>query len=124
MIVLEPKIARLAEICKGLILLETCVSLGDNDEIIFLRDFVSNNQALSDIGCQPTRLSVMNQLKKYFGHAYITKIQPDHSDFPSDWVYPDINLLYRSVFVGSKSPLQNTMLTEDFPHQKTKYGSA
>jgi SAM-dependent methyltransferase len=120
----ERAIQRLSKVCSGLILLETCVSLGDHDEIIFLRDFVSNNQALSGIGCRPTRLWVMNQLKKYFGHAYITKTQPDHSDFPSDWVYPDTNLLYRSVFVGSKSPLQNTMLTEDIPQQQTKYGPA
>jgi len=119
----ERAIERLAEICTGQVMLETCVSLGDHDEIIFLRDFVSNNQAVLGIGCRPTRLWVMNRLKKYFGYAYITKSQPDHLDFPSDWVYPNTNMLYRSVFIGSKTPLQNPMLSEDIPRQQTKYRS-
>jgi 2-polyprenyl-3-methyl-5-hydroxy-6-metoxy-1,4-benzoquinol methylase len=120
----ERAIERLAEVCTGQIMLETCVSPGDHDEILFLRDFVSNNQAVSGIGCRPTRMWVMNRLKKYFGHAYITKTQPDHMDFPIDWDCPDTSLLYRSVFVGSKTPLRNSMLTGEIPRQQPKYRPA
>lgn len=120
----ERAIERLAEVCTGQVLLETCVSPGNFDEILFLRDFVSNNQAVSGIGCRPTRLWVMNRLRKHFGYAYITTTQPDHMDFPSNWDCPNTNLLYRSVFVGSKVPLKNPMLTEEIPHKQPKYITA
>lgn len=119
----ERAIERLAEICTGQILLETCVSMGSHDEILFLKDFISNNQAVSGVGCRPTRLWVMNRLRKHFGYAYITKTQPDHTDFPSDWDCPDTNLLYRSIFIGSKVPLENHELIEYIPRQQPKYRS-
>jgi SAM-dependent methyltransferase len=118
----ERAIERLAEICTGQIMIETCVYPGTFDEILFVRDFVSNNQAISRIGCRPTRLWVLNRLRKYFGYGYITKTQPDHTDFPTDWDCPDTNLLYRAVFIGSKSVLSNPMLGEDIPRKQPKHG--
>jgi hypothetical protein len=117
----ERAIERLAAICTGQIMVEICVSLGGYDEILFVRDFESNNQAMSGIGCRPTRLWVLNRLKKYFGYGYVTKTQPDHSDFPTDWDCPDTSLLYRAVSIGSKSPLRNPSLVEDIPRQQSKH---
>lgn len=119
----ECAIQRLAEVCTGQIFLETVVSLGESDEILFLKDFSGNNQAILGIGSRPTRNWVMNRLKKHFGYAYITKTQPDHADFPTNWDCPNANLLYRSIFIGSKVPLQNELLTEEIPRQQSRYKS-
>jgi SAM-dependent methyltransferase len=108
-------LARLAEVCTGQILLETCVSAGRFDEVLFLRDFVSNNQAVSGIGCRPTRRWVVNRLRETMGHAYLPRSQPAHRDFPTDWDLPPTQLLYRATFVGSKRPLALPTLTEDIP---------
>jgi len=112
-------LVRLAEICRGQLLLETCVSSGNFDEVLFLRDFVSNNQAVSGVGCRPTRLWVMNCLREGFGYAYVARTQPDHADFPIDWDYPPTQLLYRAVFVGSKVPLTLDTLTGEIPRRQS-----
>ncbi|MDH3414037.1 MAG: class I SAM-dependent methyltransferase, partial [Gammaproteobacteria bacterium] len=120
----ERAIAQLAKVCRGQILLETCVSLGKHSEVIFLRDFVSNNQAVSGIGCRPSRLWLKEALERYFGHAYFAKTQPAHPDFPTDWDCPLTNLLYRGIFVGSRAPLENPHLTRDIPRQQLALSSA
>jgi hypothetical protein len=117
----ESALARLAEVCSGQILLETCVSLGQHEEIIYLQDFISNNQAVSGIGSRPTRIWVQNKLKEYFGYAYIPITQPDHPDFPLNWDCPNTNLLYRSIFVGSKVPLNNESLQTNLPSKQLKF---
>jgi SAM-dependent methyltransferase len=111
-------LARLTEVCRGQLLLETCVSLGNFEEVLFLRDFVSNNQAVSGIGCRPTRVWVWARLRECFGYAYMARTQPDHADFPTDWDYPPTQLLYRAVFVGSKVPLTLHTLTAEIPRQQ------
>jgi len=111
-------LARLAEVCTGQLLLETCVSAGGFDEVVFLRDFVSNNQAVSGIGCRPTRLWTVNRLRENMGYAYMPRTQPAHADFPTDWRFPPTQLLYRAVFVGSKTPLALAALTEEIPSQQ------
>ena len=120
----ERAIARLGEVCKGQLLLETCVSLGKHSEVIFLRDFVSNNQAVSGIGCRPSRLWLKEVLDRYLGHAYFATTQPAHPDFPTDWDCPLTNLLYRGIFVGSRVPLDNPRLTRDIPRRQPALGSA
>ena len=42
-------------------------------------------------------------LKSLFGHGYIPRTQPDHVDFPADWVHTPIQTMHRSIFVGSRS---------------------
>jgi SAM-dependent methyltransferase len=111
-------LARLAEVCRGQLLLETCVSSGNFEEVLFLRDFVSNNQAVSGIGCRPTRVWVWARLRECFGYAYMARTQPNHTDFPTDWDYPPTQLLYRAVFVGSKAPLTLGTLTAEIPRQQ------
>jgi SAM-dependent methyltransferase len=116
----ERAIQRMAEVCTGQLLLETCVSLGSHPEVVFLRDTSGNNQATTGIGCRPTRLWVMEKLRRYFGHAYLSRTQPDHEDFPIAWDLPETRLLYRAVFVGSKSPLPAATLTPDIPRAQTR----
>lgn len=115
-------LARLADVCTGQLLLETCVSLGNFEEVLLLRDFVSNNQAVSGIGCRPTRVWVWARLRECLGNAYMARTQPDHPDFPTDWDYPPTQLLYRAVFVGSKVPLTLDTLTAEIPRQQPSLG--
>jgi SAM-dependent methyltransferase len=119
----ERALARLAEVCDGMLLLETAVSPGNHDELLFVRDPDYLNQAVSGVGCRPTRLWVLNRLHMLFGHAYIPRSQPDHVDFPSDWKQPPIQLMYRSIFVGSRAPLTRPTLDDAVPMMQETYRS-
>lgn len=112
---------RMASVCTGMLLLETCVSLGRFSEVTFLVDYRGNNQATTGIGCRPTRYWIMEKLRDCFGHSYHTVTQPDHPDFPLDWDAPETRLLYRAVFVGSRQPLTSTALTTDVPRLQTQH---
>jgi SAM-dependent methyltransferase len=111
----ERALARLAEVCTGLLLLETAVSPGNYDELLLVRDPDYANQAVSGVGCRPTRLWVLNRLRMLLGHAYIPRTQPQHADFPTDWRTPPIQTMYRSIFVGSRSALDLQTLTDAVP---------
>jgi SAM-dependent methyltransferase len=111
----ERALARLAEVCSGLLLLETAVSPGTFDELLLLHDPEAFNQAVSGVGCRPTRLWVLNRLKALLGHAYVSRSQPDFVDFPTDWTCPPMQLMYRSIFVGSRQPLALGTLVDTVP---------
>jgi SAM-dependent methyltransferase len=117
----ERALARLAEVCDGMLLLETAVSPGTHDELLFVRDPDYFNQAVSGVGCRPTRLWVLNRLRMLFGHAYIPRTQPDHVDFPSDWKQPPIQLMYRSIFIGSRTALDLPTLDDTVPTLQETY---
>lgn len=119
----EQTIARLAEVCRSQILLETCVALGDTLDVHFLRDPPDHNQAVMGIGCRPTRAWVMDKLRRHFGHAYATHAQPDYPDFQTDWKLPETRLIYRSVFVGSKVPLDLPTLVAELPQKQPRFTS-
>jgi SAM-dependent methyltransferase len=120
----EQAIARLAEVCRGQILLETCVALGDASEVHLVRDPRSNNQAVQGIGCRPTRAWLMDKLRQHFGYAYTTRTQPDHPDFETDWKLPETRTIYRAVFVGSKIPLALPALAADLPQRQSRLAGA
>ena len=105
-------IAALAKICDGMILLETCVTPGD-EELLHpeLEPSEVGNQAASGLGCRPNRNWVMRRLAESFGHAYQTITQPQHQDFECNWLRPKPRKLYRAVFVGSKAALSQSTLS-------------
>ena len=111
-------LARLADVCDGQLLLETAVSPGTFDELLLVRDPDAFNQAISGIGCRPTRLWILNRLKSLFGYGYIPRTQPDHVDFPADWVHTPIQTMHRSIFVGSRTPLSLPTLTDQVPSEQ------
>lgn len=117
----ERALQRMAAVCKGVLLLETCVSLGRFSEVTFLQDFRSNNQATTGVGCRPTRYWIMEKLKEYFGNAYHTVVQPNHPDFPTNWDMPETQLIYRAVFVGAKQALASPALTTEIPRQQARH---
>ena len=111
-------LARLADVCDGQLLLETAVSPGTHDELLLVRDPDAFNQAISGIGCRPTRLWILNRLKSLFGYGYIPRTQPDHVDFPADWVHTPIQTMHRSIFVGSRTPLALPTLVDAVPSEQ------
>jgi SAM-dependent methyltransferase len=114
----ERALARLADVCDGQLLLETAVSPGTHDELLLVRDPDAFNQAISGIGCRPTRLWILNRLKSLFGYGYIPRTQPDHVDFPADWVHTPIQTMHRSIFVGSRTPLVMPTLADSVPGEQ------
>ena len=111
-------LGRLADVCDGQLLLETAVSPGTHDELLLVRDPDAFNQAISGIGCRPTRLWILNRLKSLLGYGYIPRTQPDHVDFPADWVHTPIQTMHRSIFVGSRTPLALPTLTDAVPNEQ------
>lgn len=114
----------LAKSCQGMLLLETLVSYGDADDPHLCReDHRSPTQSVSGIGCRPTRRWVMNRLQECFPFAYMPLTQPRHREFPLDWKNPSKGVkLTRSVFIGSRTPLVNGLLTQEIPMKQTYHG--
>lgn len=103
--------------------LETCVSFGNEEAINPCSEPAeSASQAVSGQGCRPTRIWVFNQLKKYFDFVYMPITQPNHEEFPLDWSSePQNNTLTRSVFIASKTPLDNPLLIEEIPMTQQRH---
>lgn len=114
----EQALKALSKVCREIILLETRLALGSHSEVHFVRELVGSEQAVSGVGCRPTRRWVMKTLKEYFGYAYHTKTQPRHQDFPLDWHIPPDQSNYRAIFVGSKRQLRNPNLLVQIPERQ------
>lgn len=116
-----PAISYLAERCTGLMLIETCVSMGEGDHLNPTREPRWNPSQAIDRGCRPTRLWVWNRLALSFPHVYATTTQPWHDEFPLDWTVPaDGSRLTRAVFVASRQPLALATLTPSLPRTQTR----
>lgn len=109
-------LTRIASLTTEILLLETCVSFGAHEAINLVNeDGRDPTQATHGMGCRPTRPWVFSSLKRHFAHVYITRTQPWHEEFPIDWLGPPpVNTtgLYRSVFVASRHPIENSFLVD------------
>ncbi len=112
----------MADRCAGMVLLQTCVSQGD--EVTINR--VDENggaatQSLCGRGCRPTRPWIFGELKSYFDYVYLPTIQPNHIQFPCDWtVRLSKGQLVRSMFVASRKPIDNPLLADELIMQQIK----
>jgi len=111
----DAALGRLAMVCTGIVLVETIVSRGSFPEINPVIEPPIANQAVSGIGCRPTRSWVMSALRRYFGHAYTTLDQPDYPDFVTDWNLIARQGNLRAVFVGARNPLTLPTLVARLP---------
>jgi len=118
----EPALAALSQVA-ALILLETCVSRGDEDASPTVPEELTMNQAIAGVGSRPTRTWVLHRLQKYWGNGYISVTQPAHPDFPTDWLAASSRPLTRAIFVGSKAPLANPALTSEIPTRQEQFVS-
>ncbi|HEX3151783.1 MAG TPA: methyltransferase domain-containing protein [Gemmataceae bacterium] len=103
--------------------LETCVSFGDGETINPTPEDMANpTQAISGVGCRPTRPWLLRALKSRFEHVYVPQTQPNHEEFPTDWSVPGpVGLLARAVFVCSRTELANDLLLSELPSQQRRH---
>jgi SAM-dependent methyltransferase len=102
----------LAFACKGILLLETCVSVGDGLHINLVDEAAYDaTQSATGHGCRPTREWVFHELQQHFEHVYQTITQPNHPEFPLDWTARSKTALSRAVFVGSREPLDESVFS-------------
>ena len=112
-------IKNLSSISKGMLLLETCVSAKKNNSINIVNESNDFTQAFDNKGCRPSRFWIFNTLKKFFPYVYMTKTQPAHEEFPTDWNDVDQTLLTRAVFVASMKKISNKALEENILDNQT-----
>lgn len=119
----EPALRYLASCAGALLLLETCVSYGDEESVNVVEEpKASPSQAVSGRGCRPTRPWIWARLLESFEHVYATTTQPWHEQFPLDWtVAPADGRLTRAVFVGSRQPLDNPQLLTHLPARQERH---
>jgi SAM-dependent methyltransferase len=75
-------LARMAGLTKEFLLLETVV-LDSPDLLVKYEpeDKTNPNQAISGMGCRPTRALIRAKLREHFPYVYYPKSQPLHPDF-------------------------------------------
>ncbi len=109
---------------KNVLLLETCVSLRDEGGANLVpEEKVLFSQAVTGTGCRPSRSWVMGQLSTLMPHAYMTRTQPWHAEFPLDWTVAtpgNSTGLTRAVFVASRQPLDSALLSREVLMQQTR----
>ncbi len=109
--------------CLRMLLLETCVSFGNEDMLNPCSEDPRNpTQSTSGTGCRPTRRWVYKQLKRHFEFVYLPITQPNHEEFLIDWSSPPATeSLSRAVFIGSRKKLHNRLLAEEILMQQVRH---
>jgi 2-polyprenyl-3-methyl-5-hydroxy-6-metoxy-1,4-benzoquinol methylase len=114
-------LAFLAQHCSGMILVETCVSFGDEEALHPCAEVASDcSQSVTGHGCRPTRSWVYRQLQNHFEFVYLPVTQPSHEEFPLDWSVGKTSAPFsRAVFIGSRKPINNPLLANQIPQRQT-----
>jgi hypothetical protein len=116
----------LAAHCCGILLLELCVSFGDDEAVNLVREAQADpSQAWSGTGCRPTRAWLFSRLRKNFEFVYLPRTQPWHEEFPLDWSPASAaswpaNRLLRAVFVASRTAIALPSLTDKLVVNQTR----
>jgi len=110
-------LAALGKVCSDLLVLETVVSHAA-EGIEFVPESVNAKapdltQSTDGHGCRPSRKWVMDELRKHFPHVYMTRTQPAHPEFPTDWTQRPKSPLSRAVFVASRKPLDELFFSTE-----------
>jgi hypothetical protein len=110
-----------AKWCRDLLLLETVVSYGEEEAVNPApEEGHAPSQAVSGMGCRPTRPWIFRRLRELFAHVYCPTTQPAHENFPTDWVARSgRGSATRAVFVASRRPLASPMLLDHLPDKQT-----
>lgn len=117
----EQALSFLAERCSALLLLETCVSFGEDERLEGVDEAVEHpSQALHGRGCRPTRAWIRSRLQQHFPYVYVPATQPWHPEFPLDWTCSQPPGLARAIFVGSRQPLVSSVLLNELPALQTR----
>lgn len=120
----EQALEFLARNARQMLFLETCVLFGEGDRCDSFDDPKSDiTKAWSGIGSLPTRSWVFQKLQTLFEHVYIPKTQPNHEEFPIDWVVREKHRspTTRAVFIASRQELNNPALSPSLLPQQTRH---
>jgi len=116
-------ILKMSGLCTDLLLLETCVSPGNELAVNSVKEnHADPSQSVSGTGCRPTRPWIMQTLREHFANVYVTATQPWHPEFPLNWDAPPTGMLTRSVFVASRRPLNLPTLSEVLVQNQRRHG--
>lgn len=117
----EAALRFLAERTLTMMLVETCVSFGDADELNPVDEPADQpSQAFHGRGCRPTRVWVRERLRELFPHVYMPVTQPSHPEFPLDWTKAQpAGVLSRAIYVAARAPLVNDRLSLGIPERQT-----
>jgi 2-polyprenyl-3-methyl-5-hydroxy-6-metoxy-1,4-benzoquinol methylase len=111
----------LSQACADLLLIDTPVGDGGIDDINPVTVDVSLAGAgVSPHACRPSRAWIRAQLLQRFAHVYVPVSQPNHYDYPVNWVL-NSPLGRRAIFVASRRPLDNPQLVADLPDRQTRH---
>jgi hypothetical protein len=114
----ESLIKKITPLVTDFLMLETCVTWHDEENLITNNTENSGciTQALNGVGCRPSRKKLWLTLKNYFPFVYTPLSQPQNSDFPTDssTVVDNDGNIKRVIFICSNTDLQNPNLTLDF----------
>lgn len=112
----------MAKHTRNLLLLETCVSYGEENTVNPVDEDVSvYSQSYTGKGCRPGRVWIHKMLKKYFDYVYMPVMQPDHQQFPTQWNLNEApSGLTRAIFVASKTKLENPNLSLEILYRQEK----
>jgi hypothetical protein len=117
----ERAIEFMGEAATHLLLMETCVSRGTEEAVNPVGEDRENpTQAVSGVGCRPTRPWVLARLREHFRYAYVTRTQPWDPEFPLDWTR-EYKGFTRAIFVASSEPLDPSLFLEDPPDHQTRH---
>lgn len=116
----ESVLQKLSEVCKEILLLELICDPSPQTVVNYVRDPGGLNQSTIGRGCRPSRSWILQTLRACFEHAYISKTQPDHQEFPSSWTQPSHGNT-RAIFVASRQAIENDLLLTEPLQQQEKY---
>ena len=108
-----------AEACDELLLIELCVTPGDELEVNWCEETIEDvRSSINGVGCRPTRAWVFNQLQQLFTYVYVPTTRPPHEEFPADWNNITTKGLTRAFFVASRNRLDNPLLAPELLMQQ------
>jgi FkbM family methyltransferase len=108
----------LARLCTDVLLLETAVAYGVEDDSVRFEpeDPVEPTNSITGTACYPSRRWVFNRLAELFEHVTMPLTQPYHEQFRLDWrqATPPPGRS-RAIFIASRAPLRNPLLVPHVP---------
>jgi hypothetical protein len=115
----------MARLCQEYAIIETCVAHGNDLHVEYVDEIRGDyTQSSTGRGCRPTRAWVFAELQRCFPYAYVTRAQPAHPEFPTDW--DDLSgapALVRAVFVGSQQALDLPSLSMSLLQRQERWAA-
>lgn len=109
----------MAAVTDDLLLIETMVHGEDDGELHLYPQSDGADQGVAGAAFRPARNWLMNRLCELFAAAYVSRTQPNYPDFPLSW--PVAYGVCRSIFVGSRQPLDLPTLLKHLPSEQTRF---